>query len=101
MDVFLLCLYAYIGYVLLSCVGRGLCDELLPRSKEFYHVCNKDSEIQMSSGNVDVKFQHRKEINLLVNPKILWFSSAKILYELAANSASNSEGSGCEYRLSD
>jgi hypothetical protein len=33
MDVFLLCLY-----VMLSCVGRGLCDGLITRLKESYHV---------------------------------------------------------------
>jgi hypothetical protein len=33
MDVCLLCLY-----VVLSCVGRGLCDGLITRSEEFYRV---------------------------------------------------------------
>jgi hypothetical protein len=33
MDVCLLCLY-----VVLSCVGRGLCDGLITRPEEFYRV---------------------------------------------------------------
>jgi hypothetical protein len=33
MDVFLLCLY-----VVLSCVGRGLCDGLITRPEESYRV---------------------------------------------------------------
>jgi hypothetical protein len=33
MDVRLLCLY-----VVLSCVGRGLCDGLITRPEESYHV---------------------------------------------------------------
>jgi hypothetical protein len=33
MDVCLLCLY-----VVLSCVGRGLCDGLITRPEESYHV---------------------------------------------------------------
>jgi hypothetical protein len=39
MDVFLLCLY-----VVLSCVGRGLCDGLITRPGEFYRVsdCMRD-----------------------------------------------------------
>jgi hypothetical protein len=28
-------------YILLSCVGRDLCDELIPRPREFYPVSNK------------------------------------------------------------
>jgi hypothetical protein len=32
-DVCLLCLY-----VVLSCVGRGLCDKLITRPEESYHV---------------------------------------------------------------
>jgi hypothetical protein len=35
MDVCLLCLY-----VVLSCTGRGLCDGLLTRQEESYHVSN-------------------------------------------------------------
>jgi hypothetical protein len=35
MDVFLLCLY-----VVLSCVGRGLCDGLITRPDESYRVSN-------------------------------------------------------------
>jgi hypothetical protein len=35
MDVFLMCLY-----VVLSCVGRGLCDGLITRPEESYHVSN-------------------------------------------------------------
>jgi hypothetical protein len=34
MDVFLLCLY-----VVLSCVGRGLCKGLITRPEESYRVC--------------------------------------------------------------
>jgi hypothetical protein len=34
MDVCVLCLY-----VMLSCVGRGLCDGLISRPEEFYRVC--------------------------------------------------------------
>jgi hypothetical protein len=34
MDVCLLCLY-----VVLSCVGTGLCDGLITRPKESYRVC--------------------------------------------------------------
>jgi hypothetical protein len=34
MDVCLLCLC-----VVLSCVGRGLCDGLITRPEESYHVC--------------------------------------------------------------
>jgi hypothetical protein len=33
MDVCILCLYA-----VLSCVGRGLCDGLITRQEESYHV---------------------------------------------------------------
>jgi hypothetical protein len=36
MDVCLLCLYSY---VVLSCVGRGLCDVLITRPEESYRVC--------------------------------------------------------------
>jgi hypothetical protein len=35
MDVFLLCLY-----VVLYCVGRGLCDGLITSPEESYHVSN-------------------------------------------------------------
>jgi hypothetical protein len=35
MDVWILCLY-----VVLSCVGRGLCDELITRPEESYRVSN-------------------------------------------------------------
>jgi hypothetical protein len=35
MDVCLLCLY-----VVLSCVGRGLCDRLITLLEEFYRVFN-------------------------------------------------------------
>jgi hypothetical protein len=35
MDVYLLSLY-----VMLSCVGRGLCDVLITRTEESYHVSN-------------------------------------------------------------
>jgi hypothetical protein len=35
MDVCLLCLY-----VVLSCVGRGLCDGLITSREEYYHVSN-------------------------------------------------------------
>jgi hypothetical protein len=35
MDVCLLCLY-----VVLSCVGRGLCDELITGPEESYRVSN-------------------------------------------------------------
>jgi hypothetical protein len=35
MDVCLLCLY-----VVLSCAGRGLCDELITRPEESYRVSN-------------------------------------------------------------
>jgi hypothetical protein len=35
MDVCLLCLY-----VVLSCVGRGLCDGLITRSEEYYRESN-------------------------------------------------------------
>jgi hypothetical protein len=35
MDVCLLCLYSY---VVLSCVGRGLCDGLITRPEESYSV---------------------------------------------------------------
>jgi hypothetical protein len=38
MDVCFLCLY-----VVLSRIGRGFCDELIPRPKESYQVSNKDS----------------------------------------------------------
>jgi hypothetical protein len=34
MDVCVLCLY-----VVVSCVGRGLCDELITRPEESYRVC--------------------------------------------------------------
>jgi hypothetical protein len=34
MDVYLLCFY-----VVLSCVGRGLCDGLVTRPEESYRVC--------------------------------------------------------------
>jgi hypothetical protein len=34
MDGCLLCLYA-----VLSCVGRGLCEKIIPRPKESYRVC--------------------------------------------------------------
>jgi hypothetical protein len=33
-------------YVVLSCVGRGLCDELITRPKESYHVSNKITKPQ-------------------------------------------------------
>jgi hypothetical protein len=33
MDVYLLC-----SYVVLSCVGRGLCDGLITHPEESYHV---------------------------------------------------------------
>jgi hypothetical protein len=36
MDVCRLCLF-----VVLSCVGRGLCDGLIPRAEEFYRVSNR------------------------------------------------------------
>jgi hypothetical protein len=29
---------------MLSCVGRGLCDELITHPEESYHVCNKIRE---------------------------------------------------------
>jgi hypothetical protein len=45
MDVFLLCLY-----VVLSCVGRGLSEELIPLPKESYPVCN---EIQKTRKGID------------------------------------------------
>jgi hypothetical protein len=35
MDVCLLCLY-----VVLSCIGRGLCDGLITRPEESYRVSN-------------------------------------------------------------
>jgi hypothetical protein len=35
MDVYFLCLY-----VVLSCVGRGLCDGLITRPEESYRVSN-------------------------------------------------------------
>jgi hypothetical protein len=38
-DVCLVCLY-----VVMPCVGRGLCDELISRPKGPYQVPNKDSE---------------------------------------------------------
>jgi hypothetical protein len=59
-DICLLCLYA-----VLSCVGRGLCDELIPRAKESYQVCNKDSENpKRASENVDRRSNPKTSYNL-------------------------------------
>jgi hypothetical protein len=47
-------------YVVLSCVGRGLCDELIPRPEEFYHMSNKDSEPQTGHRKTSVDILTRK-----------------------------------------
>jgi hypothetical protein len=39
-------------YVVLSCVGRGLCDELTTRPKESYQLSKKDSETQKEAASV-------------------------------------------------
>jgi hypothetical protein len=45
----------------LSCVGRGLCDELIPRPKESYPVSNKIQKPQKGIGKRRLTFQLEKK----------------------------------------
>jgi hypothetical protein len=68
MDVCLLCLY-----VVLSCVGRGLCDGLITRPEESYRVSvcvwSKNPEKEGHRSILDYKFMWMNEriINIYVN----------------------------------
>jgi hypothetical protein len=46
MDVYILCLY-----VVLFCIGRGLCEELIPLPNESYRVPNKYSDPPQQRGH--------------------------------------------------
>jgi hypothetical protein len=48
--------------LLLSCVGRDLCDEMIPRPNESYHVSNKDSETQKGHRKTSIDVLTRKII---------------------------------------
>jgi hypothetical protein len=47
-------------YIVLACVGRGLCDGLITRGKKAYRVSNKDSEThKRTSENADRRSNSR------------------------------------------
>jgi hypothetical protein len=50
-------------YVVLCCVGRGLCDNLTPRPKESYPVSSKDSETQKWHCETSIDILTRKYAN--------------------------------------
>jgi hypothetical protein len=70
MDVCLLCLY-----LVLSAVGRGLCDELIPRPKEPNQVSHKIQKPKITSRNVDTRANAKKNKLNLVRFQVLTAAS--------------------------
>jgi hypothetical protein len=56
MDVCRMCLY-----VVFSCLGRGLCDELITRPKESYQLSNEDTETQKGHRKTSIDVLTRKK----------------------------------------
>jgi hypothetical protein len=49
-------MFVFVYNVVLFRVGKSLCDELITRAKECYHVCNKSQNPKEASENVDKTF---------------------------------------------
>jgi hypothetical protein len=64
-------MFVFVYNVVLFRVGKSICDELITRAKECYHVCNKSQNPKEASENVDRLSNPKKNMLILTFQTLL------------------------------